>query len=69
MRHAKAKVTTRGRSQTVRLPKGLRFKTGTVLGRREGNAVILEPDDGWPEGFFESLGPIADDFVVPSQEK
>jgi len=67
MKHAKAKIFMTGRSQAVRLPKEYRFKTGTVLVHREGNAVILEPDNEWPEGYFEGLGPVPDDFVVPLQ--
>jgi antitoxin VapB len=38
-----------GRSQAVRLPKEFRFSGDTVRVHREGQAVILEPDD-WPDG-------------------
>jgi len=39
----RAKVFWTGRSQAVRLPKEFRFDTDTVLVRREGDAVVLEP--------------------------
>ena len=66
----KAKLFWTGRSQAVRLPKEFRFEGDTVLVRREGNAVILEPaKQGWPEGYFESLGDVPDDFVRPPQGK
>ncbi|HSZ81665.1 MAG TPA: AbrB/MazE/SpoVT family DNA-binding domain-containing protein, partial [Polyangia bacterium] len=45
----RAKLFMTGRSQAVRLPKEFRFAGESVLVRREGRAVILEPD-GWPEG-------------------
>lgn len=67
----RAKVFWTGRSQAVRLPKEFRFETDTVLVRRDGNAVILEPDLGWPEGYFEWLmtGPFKDlEFDLPSRE-
>ncbi len=65
----KASLFWTGRSQAVRLPKEFRFEGDSVLVRREGNAVILEPDRGWPEGYFESLGGVPDDFVRPQQGK
>ncbi|MDB4980083.1 MAG: AbrB/MazE/SpoVT family DNA-binding protein [Myxococcales bacterium] len=55
----RAKLFMTGRSQAVRLPKEFRFKGDTVLVRREGLAVILEPDD-WPEGWIESFAGISD---------
>jgi antitoxin VapB len=62
----RAKVFTTGRSQAVRLPKEFRFEGDTVLVRREGRAVILEPD-GWPDGYVESFAGIPDDFARPPQ--
>jgi antitoxin VapB len=64
----RAKVFQTGRSQAVRLPKEFRFKGDTVLVRREGTAVILEPD-GWPEGYALSFAGLADDFQRPPQGK
>jgi len=51
----RAKLFWTGRSQAVRLPKEFRFEGESVLIRRDGSRVVLEPDTGdeWPEGFFE----------------
>lgn len=57
----RAKVFQTGRSQAVRLPKEFRFDGDTVLIRRKGSSVILEPD-GWPEGYALSFAGIPDDF-------
>ena len=57
----RAKVFQTGRSQAVRLPKEFRFDGDTVLIRREGSAVVLEPDT-WPDGYVLSFGGIPDDF-------
>lgn len=64
----RAKVFWTGRSQAVRLPKEFRFEDSSVRIRRHGRLVILEPDDGWPDGFFEWLrsGPhLPEDFELP----
>lgn len=64
----RAKLFWTGRSQAVRLPKEFRFEGETVVIRREGRRVILEPEGGWPEGYIEWLrtGPLKDaDFDVP----
>jgi len=53
----------------VRLPKEFRFEGDTVLVRREGNSVILEPAQGWPEGYVESFAGVSDDFERPPQGK
>lgn len=65
----KARLFWTGRSQAVRLPKEFRFEGDSVLVRREGDAVILEPEKGWPDGYFDSLGGVPDDFVRPPQGK
>jgi len=65
-----AKLFWSGRAQAVRLPKEFRFDGETVLVRRQGDAVILEPnrpDGGWPERWIESFGGMPDDFVRPPQ--
>ena len=59
-----------GDVQAVKLPKEFHFDGDTVLIRREGEAVILEPvkSSTWPEGFFEAIridDPIH--FVRPDQ--
>ncbi len=64
-----AKVFWTGRSQAIRLPKEFRFDTDTVLVHREGGKVILEPADGWPEGYVESFAGVPADFQRPKQGK
>jgi antitoxin VapB len=66
MERKRAKVFKTGRSQAVRLPKEFRFEGDTVLVRREGKAVILEPDE-WPEGWVASFAGIPSDFERPDQ--
>jgi antitoxin VapB len=67
MKTKRAKVFWTGRSQAVRLPKEFRFAGDTVLVRREGDAVILEPADAWPERYVESFAGVPDDFTRPPQ--
>jgi antitoxin VapB len=67
MRHKTASVFWTGRSQAVRLPKEFRFEGDTVLVRREGSSVILEPNLEWPEGYVESFAGVSEDFVRPPQ--
>ncbi len=67
MKHREAKVFWTGRSQAVRIPKEFRFDSDTVLVRREGNAVILEPVREWPEGYVGSFSGVPEDFTRPSQ--
>ena len=57
-RDLRAKIFRTGRSQAVRLPKEVRFEEdqAEVRVRREGNRVILEPLDEWPEAFLAALG-------------
>lgn len=62
-----ARVFWTGRSQAVRLPKEFRFDGDTVLVRRQGSAVILEPADGWPEGYVDSFDGVPEDFERPPQ--
>ena len=65
----RAKVFWTGRSQAVRLPKEFRFDSDTVLVRREGDAVVLEPADEWPEGYVESFAGAPKDFARPPQDE
>jgi antitoxin VapB len=67
MKHKTARVFWTGRSQAIRLPREFRFQGDTVLVRREGNAVILEPARGWPEGYVDSFAGIPEDFERPQQ--
>ena len=62
-----AKVFWSGRSQAVRLPKEFRFETESVSIRREGERIILEPIDAWPEGYAASFVGVAADFERPPQ--
>lgn len=66
-RAKRAKVFWTGRSQAVRLPKEFRFAGDTVLVRREGKRVVLEPADEWPEDYVESFAGVPGDFVRPPQ--
>lgn len=46
-----------GNSQAVRIPKAFRFEDDEeLIIRREGNAVILESKDQWPEKLLSILG-------------
>ncbi|MCP9915806.1 AbrB/MazE/SpoVT family DNA-binding domain-containing protein [Cyanobium sp. ATX 6F1] len=62
-----AKLFWTSRSQAVRLPKEFRFSGESVLVRRQGRAVILEPLEDWPEDYLESFQGVGDDFVRPDQ--
>jgi antitoxin VapB len=67
MKAKKARVFWTGRSQAVRLPKEFRFQTDTVLVRRQGLAVVVEPAHEWPEGYVQSFAGVPDDFARPPQ--
>jgi antitoxin VapB len=69
MKRRVASLFWTGRSQAVRLPKEFRFEGDTVLVRRDGSAVILEPSHAWPEGYVESFAGVPDDFERPAQGK
>jgi antitoxin VapB len=46
-----------GNSQAIRIPKAFRFEDNEeLIIRREGNAVILESKDQWPEKLLSILG-------------
>lgn len=64
----RARVFWSGRSQAVRLPKEFRFDTDTVFVRREGDALILEPADAWPEGYVESFAGVPPAFARPAHK-
>jgi virulence-associated protein VagC len=69
MKARKAKVFWTGRSQAVRLPKEFRFATDTVIVHREGEAIVLEPADEWPDGYVESFAGVPGNFERPPQGK
>jgi antitoxin VapB len=70
MNGTRAKLFRNGGSQAVRLPKECRFRDGQkeVLVRREGQSVILEPVDEWPDKFRACLGGWHEDIPRPMQE-
>jgi virulence-associated protein VagC len=70
----RAKIVTNGDSQTVELPKPVRFPAGDreVLVHREGDKVILEPvtqpAEGWTPEFLAILGSLKDEEIpLPRQ--
>jgi antitoxin VapB len=63
----RAKVFWSGRSQAVRLPKEFRFSGESVLVRRKGKSVILEPENDWPEGYVDSFAECGTDLARPPQ--
>ena len=69
MKGKTARVFWTGRSQAVRLPKEFRFATDTVLVRRQGRAVVMEPAHEWPDGYLESFAGVAEEFTRPAQGK
>lgn len=58
----RAKLFWTGGSQAVRLPKECRFpeEAGEVIVCREGDRVILEPFDEWPQAVLECIGKLDD---------
>jgi antitoxin VapB len=66
---AKAKLFQNGGSQAVRLPRECRFPEGQreVLVRRDGDRVILERVDQWPEDFRACLGAWSEEIARPKQ--
>jgi virulence-associated protein VagC len=53
----------------VRLPRECRFPEGQreVVVRREGDRVILEPVDEWPDDFRACLGAWSEEIPRPRQ--
>lgn len=63
----RVKLFRHGGSQAVRLPKALRIDAAEAIGHREGDCIVLRPAPvvAWPEGYWESIGPVDDGFTVP----
>ncbi len=61
------KLFRHGGSQAARLPKELRIDAPEAVGHREGDVVILRPAPmrAWPKSYWESFGPVGEDFVAP----
>jgi antitoxin VapB len=66
---ARAKLFQNGGSQAVRLPRDCRFPEGQreVTVRREGERIILEPVDEWPDDFRACLGAWTGEIPRPRQ--
>ncbi len=56
----KASLFMNGRSQAVRLPKEFRFEGTHVFVRKEGDRVILSPEDNRWERFLAAFGSAPD---------
>jgi antitoxin VapB len=56
-----------GGSQAARLPKELRINASEAIGYRKGDIVLLRPAPmkTWPKGYWESFGPVGEDFTAP----
>lgn len=59
-----AKVFTRGKSQSVCLPKGFLLDGDEVFMRQSGNSLILTPCKNSWKGFVEGFRGLIDDFSV-----
>jgi len=49
------KVLSKGRGQTMRIPKILRLGTSRDIVHRKGDALLQKPASEWPKGYFEAL--------------
>lgn len=66
----RAKVFQNGGSQAIRLPKELRFEgQDAVKARREGDKVILEPLDEWPQSWLAVLGSWDEEIERPEGDR
>jgi virulence-associated protein VagC len=65
----RAEIVRANGSQFVRLPEEYHFEGDTVLVRRQGAAVVLEPAkmESWPPGFFERIRIDDPAFARPDQ--
>ena len=61
----KAALFMNGRSQAVRLPKEFRFEGTHVLVKRDGNRVILMPEDDRIERLIAAMGSSPDFPDIP----
>jgi len=61
----RASLFMNGRSQAVRLPKEFRFEGTHVYARKDGNRVILFPEDDWVERLIALMGSAPDFPDVP----
>jgi antitoxin VapB len=63
----RAKLFWTSRSQAIRLPKEYRFSGDSVLVRKEGKSVIIEPLEEWPDDYVQSFLGAPEDFARPDQ--
>lgn len=61
----KASLFMNGRSQAVRLPKEFRFEGTHVFARKDGNRVILSPEDDRIERLIALIGSAPDFPDIP----
>ncbi len=69
-----AKLFKNGESQAVRLPKEFRFRGKVVFIKKQGNAVVLIPEEHSWETLIESTKKFTKDFMIernqpPMQER
>lgn len=66
----RAKLSQNGGSQAVRLPREFRFPEdqSEVVVHREGDRVILEPLDTWPQSFLATLGAWPEEIERPERQ-
>jgi antitoxin VapB len=60
----KAKLFKNGKSQAVRLPKEFRFQGKEVYIKRQGNGVMLIPEEGSWDALIESTKHFTEDFMA-----
>lgn len=64
----KAEVITEGQHQIVRLPEGHRFEGAFVCAKRQGNSVLLLPEqDAW-QTMVDSLALFSSQFMVEREQ-
>jgi antitoxin VapB len=63
----RAKLFWTSLSQSIRLPKEYRFSGNSVLFRKKGKIVIIEPLEEWPDDYVKSFLGVPEDFARPDQ--
>jgi antitoxin VapB len=69
MKKTRTKIFQNGGSQAVRLPKECRLDGPEVMVHRQGQKVIIEPVDEWPNEFRACLGAWPHDIPRPKQRR
>ncbi len=60
----KAKLFKNGESQAVRLPKEVRFRGKEVYIKRQGNSVVVSPEENSWGALIESTKHFTEDFMT-----